>query len=565
MELRKIDPRVLLEDPTNTRRTQPHPSYDDQLLASIIATGGPVQPPVIKERDGAFYISHGHRRVKACIRAEYPEIYVLVVQSDDKASIMAAVAENVARQGLNTVDTWRAMEALVGAGWTEDAVATAFNLPARTVRRLRLCGNIHNAVLDQMAKGDEPNERDLRVIASSPHEHQAEAWKKLKPKKDARADWSGYARALDKRRLYARNADFDDGMAQAHGIVWSEDLFEQGDQDNRYTDQVEDFLNAQHEWMEKNLPKKGVILTVDADGTPKLPAKAMRNWSSPKKSDTVGHYVDPRTGKIATIAYSLPVEKPAAKGKGNDKGGKTAAPEQVEHATKTRPPVTQDGLKMIGDFQTDALHKAFAEDEIDDLTLIGLLVLAFAGKNVEVRTGIANEELRFHGREILAGRISENGVLTGDPDTIRKAGRDALQIALSLRTTNYGGNSGLVARIAGAAVNADRHLSGFATEEFLSCLSKGEIEAVASAHGILPKPTGKATRAAVIAHFKDADYVYHGAKFALTADQIEAHAGSGNARSYGFEDGGADDGDQHDMAKPPGLDDAAPEDLDAAA
>jgi ParB family chromosome partitioning protein len=121
MELRKVDPRVLLEDPNNPRTSPVHPAYEDQLLATIIATEGPVQPPVVRERDGELYISVGHRRVRASIRAGLPEIYVLLVESDDKRQMMASVVENVARQNLNTVDTWRAMEALVGAGWTEDA------------------------------------------------------------------------------------------------------------------------------------------------------------------------------------------------------------------------------------------------------------------------------------------------------------------------------------------------------------------------------------------------------------------------------------------------------------
>jgi ParB family transcriptional regulator, chromosome partitioning protein len=450
------------------------------------------------------------------------------------------------------------MEALVSAGWTEDAVATALNLPPRTVKCLRLCGNIHTAILEQMAKGDEPNELELRIIASAPREDQAEAWKKHKPKKGERASWWEFSRALDKRRLYACDADFDEATAKAHGIVWNEDLFEQGDHDSRYTTQVEDFLGAQHEWMEQHLPKKGVVLTVGPDGQPKLPAKAMRNWSTPKKSDIIGHYVDDRTGKITTIAYTMPVDKAATSGKGKGKTASAPEPEEIAPLPKTRPSVTQDGLKMIGDLQTDALHKAFAEDSIDDLILIGLLVLAFAGKNVEVRTGIANEELRFHGRAILAGRITENGTLTADPDTLRKAARDALQIALGLRTTNYAGDSGLVARIAGTAVNADRHLGGMATEEFLSCLSKAEIETVASANGILPKPTGKATRAAVVAHFKDGDYVYPGATFGLTADEVAAHDEAGNPRSYRFDEDDEPENDEEPVdTQEDDLEDAA--------
>jgi ParB family transcriptional regulator, chromosome partitioning protein len=104
MELRKVDPRVLLEDPNNPRRSAVNPAYDDQLMATIIATEGPVQPPVVRELDGKLFISVGHRRVRASIRAELPEIYVLVVDSDDKTQMMAAVVENGARQNLTTVD-----------------------------------------------------------------------------------------------------------------------------------------------------------------------------------------------------------------------------------------------------------------------------------------------------------------------------------------------------------------------------------------------------------------------------------------------------------------------------
>ena len=42
---------------------------------------------------------------------------------------------------------------------------------------------------------------------------------------------------------------------------------------------------------------------------------------------------------------------------------------------------------MIGDFRTDALHQALRESRIEDSTLLGLLVLALAGKNVSVHSG----------------------------------------------------------------------------------------------------------------------------------------------------------------------------------
>lgn len=552
MELRRIDPHLLNEDPQNPRRTAVSSNYEAQLAANIKEIGL-IQPPLVKERDGKFWIVAGSRRVRACIAAGLTEIPAIFDDSDEKTDAMRAFAENIVRTGLGTVDTWRSISGLEGAGWTEDGIAAAMSLPARTVRRLRLCGNINPTILDQMASGDEPNERDLRVIASASREDQAQAWKKFKPAKGQETEWWNLSRALSKRRLYARDARFDDALAKAHGVDWTEDLFEQGDQDSRYTTQVDAYLGAQHEWMANHLPKKGVILTLGPNGDAKLPPKAERVWGAPKKSDVLGHFVNEQSGKVEVIAYRIPEPKKPVK-------GAKAAAEHVAPPAKTRAAVTQNGEKMIGEFRTEALHKAFAQNELDDLTLIGLLVLNFCGKNVEVRSASDDPALRFHGRDIIAGMITPGGVLTNDPQTLREAARSALRFGLSLRTTNYGGNSGAVARIAGAAVDADRHLPTMATEEFLSCLSKSEIETVGSAHGVLPRPTGKATRAALIGQLKDAAFIYPGARFGLSAEDATAYSN----RVQEIERDAADYDDEGDISGDEADSVADEEDPDAA-
>ncbi len=53
----------------------------------------------------------------------------------------------------------------------------------------------------------------------------------------------------------------------------------------------------------------------------------------------------------------------------------------------------------------------------------------------------------------------------------------------------------------------------------MSCLSKSEMEAVSSANGVLPRQTGKATRAALIERLKNEAYVYPAARFALSEDE----------------------------------------------
>jgi ParB family chromosome partitioning protein len=503
----------------------------------------------------------------------------VLVMDDDTANhdSMRAFAENIVRTGLGTVDMWRAIEALCGDGWTDDGIATALALPPRIIKRLKLCGSIHPAILDQMAKGDEPNERDLRMIASATREEQAEAWKKHKPKKGEHASWWDFARALTKTRFYARDADFDAKTAEANGIVWEEDLFEQGDKDNRFTTQGEAYLNAQHEHLTKKLPKGHVILPINEHGEPKLPAKAVKVYGNkPGKGETAGRFVNERTGAIETIIFRMPEPKkpvvnskakPGASG-GADPGSETSGSDEadtgeVEVSASTRAAITQEGVKMIGDLQTDALHEALSSVEIDDQTLIALLVVAFAGENVTVRTGEKIEAREvYHRRETIAATLTPGGDLTADPATIRTAARDMLRHALSLRI-NFGGNSGLGARIAGYTIDARQFLPTMATQDFLSCVSKPEIERIATSSGVLPRPTGKATRAAVIERFKDERYIHPAAAFELSAEDIaklgekrkrmvaiEAMVGDEEADDTTAEDAGEDETEADDEAEP---------------
>jgi ParB/RepB/Spo0J family partition protein len=280
MELKIVDPRSLRENPDKLRRTKSTPQADALLQATISAVGI-IQPPiVVPDAHGAgngFIINAGHRRVAAAIATGLDEIMVLVTENADGGDAMRALAENIAREPLNPVDQWRAVERLVALEWTEESIAIALALPARQVKKLRLLANIHPAMLDQMAKGDMPQEGQLRAIAAASQEEQAQVWKKFKPKKaDPHVIWPEVARALSKRRIEAKFAKFDDDLAAAYGIVWQEDLFAPSDEDGRYTTDVEAFFGAQQEWLANHLPARGIILELDQWGGPKLPPKAER-------------------------------------------------------------------------------------------------------------------------------------------------------------------------------------------------------------------------------------------------------------------------------------------------
>jgi ParB family chromosome partitioning protein len=172
---------------------------------------------------------------------------------------------------------------------------------------------------------------------------------------------------------------------------------------------------------------------------------------------------------------------------------------------------------MIGDLRTDALHQALADTPIEDDTLLGMLILAFGGENVTVDSG---SDLRGDDRQAICRALTEGGVLTADLDLLRQAARKMLIGVLSCRENRS--QSGPFARIAGEAIGASLRLPNMATEEFLSCLSRGALETVARAEGVNIAPRAKDTRARMVTRFKDGAFVYPGALFRLTPEEQEA-------------------------------------------
>ncbi|KQU95477.1 plasmid partitioning protein [Mesorhizobium sp. Root102] len=513
MELKFVDPRALKENPDKARRSKSNPQADALLLATIRAVGI-VQPPVVAlETDGGngYVIDAGHRRVKQAIAAGLEEIAVLVIERAEDGGAMRSLAETLAHEQLNPVDQWRAIERLVALGWTEEAIAVALALPVRQIRKLRLLANVLPAMLDHMAKGDMPNEQQLRTIAAASLDEQKEVWKKHKPSKaDPQVSWWNVAQGLAKTRMFARHASFGDDLARAYGIAWVEDLFAPADEDCRYTTDVEAFLGAQQEWMANNLPKRGVIVEGGPWGEPKLPAKAERVYGKTGKSDHTAMYLD-RDGKVQSVAYRMPEAK---KSKGKRGEPPAAGDDDSLVAVTTRPDVTRKGIEMIGDLRTDALHEALSRASIEDDTLMALLVLAFAGQNVTVASG--TRDISHHGAASFGQHavrlFNEEGRLEFEMDTLRIVVRSLLIDVLSCRENRSA--SGVVARIAGDVIRADNFLANMGTEEFLSCLSRPALEGSCEGTPILPRQRVKDTRAALAEHFREDRFVHSSALFA---------------------------------------------------
>lgn len=509
MELRRVDPQALKDNPDNPRRRQSAPEADRQLTASIKAIGI-IQPPLVRDVEGELVLVAGHRRARAAIAAGLEEITVIVQPEDAEHRGMASLAENVVRAQLNPVDQWHGIERLEALGWSEEAIATALALPARTVRKLKLLAHLHPPMLERIATGDMPREEELRVIAAADRKDQAAAWKTHKPKKDTTFAWWPIARALERRRMWAKHARFDDATAQALGIVWQDDLFAPADEDTRYTTEVELFLAAQRDWLSCNLPANGVLLEEDENGRAKLPRGAVRVWSKPGKGDRVGYGLDPRTGAIETVAFRITPDRA-------DEARTGCA--RVEKTPSVRPSISRKGQDMIGEMRTEALRAAIREAPIDDMTLLAMLVTTLGAANVNVVTSNTGPHYGNDARR-TAARLLRDGALPTDPETIRAGAREVLAYTLCCRTGLT--DSGMVARVAGAAIGADGHLPNMAKGDFLPCLARPKIEAVARAHDIQPAKTAKATREVLTRRFADGRLVLPDAAFAPGKEELAA-------------------------------------------
>jgi hypothetical protein len=205
----------------------------------------------------------------------------------------------------------------------------------------------------------------------------------------------------------------------------------------------------------------------------------------------------------------------AKKPKGKAASGSGSAAD-VGVVSKPRPDVTRKGVEMIGDLRTDALHEALSRAPIEDDMLIALLVLAFAGQNVRVDSG-AGGDFRFGGRfgRHAATLFDAEGKLAFDGDTLRIAARSALIDALSCRENIS--KSGIVALVAGDVIGADGFLANMGTEDFLSCLSRPALEGSCKGTSVLPRQRVKDTRAALVEHFKEEQFVHPSALFAPDA------------------------------------------------
>lgn len=529
-ELRRVDPKTLVPNPNNPRRSKVDPRAEYQMALNT-KTIGQIQPPCVRElEDGRLMIVAGHRRVRACIAAKIPEIDVYVREGDDKTHAMAAVAENVVRESMSESDQWNGVVELRNAGASDTEICRTFMITPGYLRGLALLAKMHAPIIAAIDAGIGPSHQERNAIARTPVERQRDVWSEIWAESgegDADPadyqmtaedfeyfDWSDFVRTLDQTELYARDFAFDETTAKEAGVVWEEDLFGQGDEDNRYCTSYPAMFKAQTLWAQKELPEGGRLVSANEYGNASVP-EGYRNvgyWESALEGDTPISWVRADTLEIKSGHMRF---VPGREDDGDTTGAFNVTTVPVSNAPMERADISGTGLKLVGEVRTQALREALsaAREDVDPWDLVGAFVLALSANNVTIQGDHTYDPYGGgSARDRAVGRVFPEGVLVRDPATLREAAVDVLTSFMNCDVSMHSG-SGMPAQLLGVLFGADALMSNMAFEEFLKTYSKPGITKVMKAEGLEEKPTGKAMREALLAHVGKGRWVPEAAGF----------------------------------------------------
>lgn len=120
--VQKLDPHLLKPNPN-----QPRTVFSETALAELAASikeHGIIQPVIVTEEAGEYFILAGERRTRAAIMAGLTEIPVIIADIDPSQNLELALIENIQRENLNPLEEARAYKKLLGMyDLTQDELA----------------------------------------------------------------------------------------------------------------------------------------------------------------------------------------------------------------------------------------------------------------------------------------------------------------------------------------------------------------------------------------------------------------------------------------------------------
>jgi len=134
----KLDPDELEIDPVNERKSNVQPQKGKNSLVDSVREKGVIQPIVVRERDGNYYVVAGQRRTLAAQIAGIDEIPARLMKMNDAEARVVSITENAEpfNKSVSLDDRAKAIQNLQDEeGWSQAKIADKLDVSQPTISR----------------------------------------------------------------------------------------------------------------------------------------------------------------------------------------------------------------------------------------------------------------------------------------------------------------------------------------------------------------------------------------------------------------------------------------------
>ena len=166
-------------DAIKPNRFQPRTEFDKEALADLassIKEYGILQPLVVEEVNGQYYLISSERRLRASRKAGLSTAPVVVRNPDDHKRLALAIIENIQRVNLNPIETAIAYQRLIDEfNLTLEQVAAKMGRSRASITNTLRLLRLHPEIQDALSKGtiSEGHGKLLLGIEDPEKQHQA--------------------------------------------------------------------------------------------------------------------------------------------------------------------------------------------------------------------------------------------------------------------------------------------------------------------------------------------------------------------------------------------------------
>jgi len=137
---------------------QPRKNFNEEKineLAQSISESGLIQPVVVFEEGGKYFLVVGERRLRAIQKLKWPKIQVIVKELEEDQIAVNALLENIQREDLNAIEVAEGLNLLIGKGRvTHETIGQKLGMNRTTVTNYIRLLKLPRKIQDSLIKGE---------------------------------------------------------------------------------------------------------------------------------------------------------------------------------------------------------------------------------------------------------------------------------------------------------------------------------------------------------------------------------------------------------------------------